>query len=184
MNKDPKQIQTLIDNFDDIIEEKEILSPEDKTSVISVISTRKELEDGLGLILDKVRDYKEKIDSCDQNIKNWQSSKKMWAGRTKALMDTMSALMQKLNIPNSGLKVDGIKLSTSTRTVLEVDEQWLVAQYEALAEGLQQQLPDYVKVSLSVDKNKLFAHVKEDSTMLVQNPDKIHTNTSSSTTIK
>ena len=99
-------------------------------------------------------------------------------------MDTMSALMQKLNIPNSGLKVDGIKLSTSTRTVLEVDEQWLVAQYEALAEGLQQQLPDYVKVSLSVDKNKLFAHVKEDSTMLVQNPDKIHTNTSSSTTIK
>ena len=177
MNKDPKQIQTLIDNFDDIIEEKEILSPEDKTSVISVISTRKELEDGLGLILDKVRDYKEKIDSCDQ-------SKKMWTGRTKALMDTMSALMQKLNIPNSGLKVDGIKLSTSTRTVLEVDEQWLVAQYEALAEGLQQQLPDYVKVSLSVDKNKLFAHVKEDSTMLVQNPDKIHTNTSSSTTIK
>ena len=183
MQKDTTQIETLIERFDDIIEENEQLSAEEQKRVISAVNSRKELEDGLSLILDKAKDYKEKVDNCDINIKNWQASKKMWAGRAKALMETIGALMKKLNLPDT-LKADGIKLATSTRTVLEVDEEWLIGQYAVLADELRKKLPDYVKVSLTIDKNKLFAHVKGDAKMLMENPEKIHTSVSSSTTIK
>lgn len=183
MQKDTTKVENLIERFDDVIEDNEQLSAEEQSKVISAVTNRKELEDGLYLILDRAKDYKEKVDNCDINIKNWQASKKMWAGRAKALMETMGALMKKLNLPDT-LKADGIKLTTSTRTVLEVDEDWLIGQYAIFADQLRKQLPDYVKVSLTIDKNKLFAYVKGDAKMLMENPEKIHTSVSSSTTIK
>ena len=181
---DTTKIENLIESFEDKMEEGKEYTPEQCEKVISSINTTQELQAGLPLLLEKAKAYKEQADACDRNIKMWQESKKMWQGRTKAFMDTLEKLISKLNIAGKSLKANGVKLATSSRTSLEVDEEWLLSQYQNFAEALQLQLPDYIKVSLSVDKNKLFAHVKSDNTMLVDNPDKIHTKSTTSTSIK
>ena len=178
------KVQNLIDLFDDKIENNPECTQEDCQPIIGQVNSPDELKEGMKLLKERAQVYSEKITNCDANIKQWQDSKKMWVARNKAFIDTLEKLMLKLNVPKNVIKADGIKLAISTRTSLEVDENWLLAQYEKLAEALQLQLPDYVKVSLSIDKNKLFAHVKQDGTMLVNNPDKIHTKESRSTTIK
>ena len=183
-DKDLSFINSLIDKFDDKIEDNPELTSSETMVLSKTIPNKKALEDGLPAILDKANTYKEKIEGCDKQIKNWQASKKMWQARAKSFMETMSQVLANLKIPGNTIKAEGIKLATSSRTSLEVDEDWLVGKYQMFADALQTQLPDYVKVSLTIDKNKLFAHVKQDDTMLVNNPDKIHTKVTTSTSIK
>ena len=63
MQKDTTKVENLIERFDDVIEDNEQLSAEEQSKVISAVTNRKELEDGLSLILDRAKDYKEKVDN-------------------------------------------------------------------------------------------------------------------------
>ena len=173
-----------MDVFDDAMEDGGIYDENVKSSVAAKLTTRQALEEAMPTLLDRANSYKEKIENCDKNIKTWQNSKKMWQGRSKYFLDTLEKVLTSLNIPGKTLKVNDIKLATTSRTSLEVDEEWLLAMYQTFADALQTQLPEYVKVSLSIDKNKLFSHVKQDNTMLLANPDKIHTKSTTSTSIK
>lgn len=176
--------QTLIDKFDEFMEEKDHLEADDKQKIMDVIKTREDLEDSLKELAKKNEDYKQNIDGCDKNIKIWQQSKKMWQIRQSTMLDILKEMMNKLAPGQKKLTKDGTKLSVSSRTSLEVNEEWLLQQYQMFADALQTQLPDYIKVSLSIDKTKLFSHVKEDESLLVQNPEMIHTKESFSTTLK
>lgn len=182
--KNTQHVENLIERLDDALEESTETAENKKESILSQVSNIDELRDGLELLKDKAEAYKAKIDNCDQNIKMWQGSKKMWQERSKKLLDILGELIERLNIPGKTLRSGGVKLTTSSRTSLEVDEEWLLSKYQMFADALQTQLPEYVKVSISLDKNKLFAYVKANDEMLVNNPDKIHTKVTTSTSIK
>lgn len=184
MEIDTKPVQTLIDLFDDTIEESSSLDSDACNRICSTVTKTEDLEAGLPLLRKKAEDLKENIDNCDKNIKNWQESKKLWASRSKSFMDVLGALIVSLNIPGNSLKADGVKLATSTRSSIEVDEDWLLGQYTALAAALQSQLPPYIKVKINVDKTELAAFLKTDDSLLVNHPEKIHTKKSCSTSIR
>lgn len=177
-----ERTQKFLDAFEDAIEDNKPYDDNERKAVAAEIQSREELRASLPALLEKAQDYNTRTQDCDKNIKMWQESKKLWQSRAKAFLETLGTILENLKIDS--FKPDDIKLATSSRTSLEVDEEWLISQYAAAIQALQDQLPGYVKVSVSIDKNKLFAHVKGDSTMLISNPDKIHTKTSKSTTIK
>ena len=177
------KIKTLIEDFEDKTENGAVLSDADIEALASGITDKQTLTEGLTAISEKAKDFKDSIELCDKNIKEWQENKKNWDGRIKQFAKVMGSILNRLGL-TSVKSPDGTKIASSTRTVLEVDDEWLVSQYENLAEVLRKQLPEYVKVSLSVDKNKLSAYLKGDNTLLLNNPDKIHTKISTSVTIK
>ena len=176
--------EAFLDLFEDKTESGEELSKEDRDTISAKMASQNELEEGLPLIKEHLLQYKEKIDYSDKNIKQWQKSKKFWANRQEQLLSVLGSLMDRLHIPGMTLKTEGAKLSTSSRTSLEVDEDWLIQQYQTFADELQKRLPSYVTVKLSIDKNKLGAHLKTDNSLLLNNPDRIHTKTSRSVTLK
>ena len=182
-NKSSK-VEAFIDSFEDLIEEKNVLSPEDRSSLQSQINTQEELTGGLVLLKDKAEAYKKRAEECAVKIKEWQTSKKTWETRSKSLMETLEGLIDKLGFKNKSIKADGVKLAVSTRTVLEVDEEWLLSLYDQFTQAVQAQLPAYIKVSLSVDKTELNAHIKKDNSLLINYPLQIHTKVCTSTTIK
>lgn len=182
--KDTSAVQALIDGFDDLIEENSTLSDDERRSLAAVVRDRETLENGLPILLRKSNDMKEYTENCDKQIKTWQESKKMWSGRQKEFMALLGTVLSDLHISGSSIKASGIKLATSRRSSLEVNEDWLLGQYEALREALQQQVPDFVKVSFSLDKTKLKAYLDKDDSLLVNHPDMIHTKVSVSTTIR
>lgn len=176
-------IENLIDKYEDKVQQTPVLTSEDIESLADIVKEPKTLVEGLPALREKCQDYKERIDKSDNEIKVWQQTKKMWESRNKQLVQILGKMLEKFNV-TSVKNVDGTKLGSSTRTVLEVDDEWLIQQYEALAQMLQNQLPEYIKVTLSVDKNKLAAYLKGDNSLLLKNPDKIHTRTSVSVTLK
>lgn len=176
--------QAFLDLFEDHIENTPELSKEDQEKIGSTLKTQPELEESLPTIKEKLDTYAEKISLSDKNIKQWQESKKLWTQRQNQLLSVLGLLMEKLHIPGKSLKAGGVKLSTSTKTSLEVDEDWIINQYQALADALQSKLPTYVTVKLSVDKTKLNTHLKTDNSILINNPERVHTKESRSISVK
>lgn len=180
--------QTFIDLFDDRIEdsekEKRELSSTEKDQISGTFPDADKLGEALPELLAKVEGFNKSIDNASEKIKQWQDTKKMWQARLAQLLDVLGTTMERLHIPGKSLKIGGIKLSTRTGSVLEVDDDWLLQQYQAMADALQSQLPSYVKVKLAIDKTKLNAHIAKDDSLLVNHPDKIHTKPTSSTTLK
>lgn len=177
-------VENLLDGFEDLVETKTELTVQDREELASQIKTPEDLTSGIVRLRDKANDYKSRAEECAKKIKEWQESKKGWEAKSKNLMDTLQLIMKRLAFPKDTLKADGVKLTVTTKTVLEVDEDWILGQYQALVEEMQHSLPEYIKVSLSVDKTKLFNHVKNDDTMLLSNPMEIHTKESLTTSIK
>lgn len=177
-----QNVQDFIEQFEEAFEDNKLESEQIRKTILENISNRDELKEALPELKKKIEDYKVSASVADGNIKTWQETKKMWTNRAEALLSLLGELLKTLKI--NSFKPDKIKLATSSRTSLDVDQDWLLGQYTSLQDAWQAQLPDYIKVSLTVDKNKLFAFVKKDDTMLVNNPDKIHTKVSESTTIK
>ena len=179
-----EKITILLDRFDQYMESEQEYTSTECEKVISGINTADELKEGLPELLSKAKAYEDQVEACEKNKKMWDESKKVWQMRSRLFLGTLEKLIAKLKLPGSSIKSEGIKLSTSKRTCLEVDEDWLLDQYQTYIDALKLQLPDYIKVTMSVDKNKLFAHVKTDNQMLINNPDIIHTKETFSTSIK
>jgi hypothetical protein len=178
----PASVEMLINSFDECIESNPELDANVKESLSKIVTKQDELMEGLPALLEKASGIKSNIDGCDRNIKNWQESKALWTLRSKAFAEVLGKTMEKMGI--STLKNGKIKLAVSSRTSLEVDEDWLINLYQNLADVLQAQLPDYIRVKLALDKNKLSAHLKQDNSLILNNPDKIHDKTSKSVSIK
>lgn len=176
--------QTFLDLFEDHVENSPELSNEDKEKIGSTLKTQPELEESLPTIKEKLDAYGDKIALSDKNIKQWQESKKFWTQRQNQLLSVLGLMMEKLHIPGKSLKAGGVKLSTTTKTSLEVDEEWIIKQYQALADALQNKLPTYVTVKLSVDKTKLNTYLKMDNSLLINNPERVHTKESRSISVK
>lgn len=182
--KDTTYAETFLEMFDDRIEDSPELTDEQKEQLSSAFPSQERLEDALPMLLEKVNDFNSRIDFSDNQIKDWQKTKKMWDARKAALLEILGKALEILHVPGRTLKADGVKLSTSTRSSLYVDEDWLVQQYQQLADQLQAGLPDFVKVKLTIDKTKLGKHLQQDNSLQVDHPDRVHTKTSSSTSIK
>lgn len=176
--------EILIEKFDDSIEDTNTLDEAKRNDLASIIPSVEALSAGLPALLQKANEITVSISDCDKNIKNWQESKKLWSARLKAFTEVLGTVLEKLKVPGESLKADGIKLRTSKRTCLDVDEEWLVGQYRSIVDAIQKQLPEYIVLSMSVDKTKLMAYVNKDDKMLIEHPDKIHTRVSRSTSIK
>lgn len=177
-------VDSFINLFDDKMEENAQLTTEQKQELSQHIDTKESLEGGITLLLKKANNLKENVDNCDKNIKTWQESKKLWDTRSKTFLEVLGMVVQNLNIPGQSLKSDGVKLTVSKRTSLEVDEDWLLGRVQNMCDALQKQLPEYMKVTISIDKNKLKAFLDKDNSMLINYPEKIHSKVKASTTIK
>ena len=178
-----KEIESFLDQFEEKVEEKNELDTEEREALASMVPDAQSLGEGLPLLLQKDSDFTENARNADGQVKIWQQTKKMWNTRHEELMKVLQVALRNLNL-SPGLKVDNIKLSTSSRTCLEVDEDWLIQMYQGLADAFQKTLPPFIGVKLSVDKNKLGTYLAQDKTLLLNNPEKIHTRESLSTTIK
>lgn len=188
MEDSKETIKYLLEDFDSLMEQKadsgDEVTNDEIEHLASKIDCRETLREALPELLQKASDYKDKIDNSDRNIKNWQDNKKFWKKRQDAFMDVLEKIVQRLRLPGNSIKDGSIKLAVSSRTAIEVDEDWLLGRYEALRQALQSQLPDFVKVSYTLDKNKLSAFLKTDTSLLTDHPEKIHTRTTTSCTLK
>lgn len=160
------------------------LTKEEIQSFAAAITSPEELSAGLRQLKEAIDFQKACMDNADSRAKAAGEDKKFWKARTAGILAIMEAALRRLNVPGLSLKADGIKLATSTRTGIEVDEEWLLGLSRPLADSLQAALPPYIKVKLELDKTALNAHLKNDSTLLTENPDKIHTKETRSTTLK
>lgn len=176
------KVEKFIERFEDSFENNPVISDEDLKAISAEIPDRETLNEGMPLLKETSDNIKSMIDDCSKKVKMWQESKSAWENRDKQFNRLLGVLLGNLSM--TAIKAGKIKISTSNRTSIEVDEEWLLGQYQAYGVALQAQLPPYIKVKLSIDKNALNAFLKQDNTMLIDNPDKIHSKTSSSTTIK
>lgn len=174
----------FLDLFDDHIEATPVLSSEDREAIGSAFADQEALETSLAALKERIGAYDTNIQDSDRRVKEWQEAKKMWKSRKDQMLAILGEALKRLHVPGQTLKANGVKLSTSKRSSIEVDEDWLTAQFQSLADALQQQLPEYIKLSLSVDKTRLSAFLKKDNSLLVDYPEKVHVKESTSTTIK
>lgn len=173
----------LIDRFGETTQDNPELDPVKVEEIASALTSREELEAGLPDLLELSEGLKANAATCDTNIKEWQESKRQWKRKSDSLALVMYRLITRLGLPPKGIKVGDIKLSTATRTSLEVDEDWLIGMYQPLADVFQKSLPPYIKVSISVGKKELSDYLKTDNSLMVDNPERIHTKPGRSTTI-
>ena len=177
--------QAFLDLFDDKIEESSELSAEDRKEIGAVFTTQENLEESLLALRERARAYKKNVDDSDARQKQWAETKKMWSSRLNQMLAILGETMERLHIPVKQLKgAGGTKLSSSSRTSYECDEEGLVQQFQQLADALQQQLPPYVKVKLTIDKTLLGAHLKQDNSLLINHPELVHTKSTTSITLK
>lgn len=185
MENNTNKAEQLIDLFEEKIENgTENFTDEDRDNVASVISNKEELKEGLKLFKSKADTYKANTENCDIKIKEWQKNKKTWKERHEKFMTVLGKIMTNLNVPGSAIANAGVKLSVSSRTALEVDDEWLIGQYQAIIDSCKASLPEYLTVDVKVDKNKLAAFLKKDASLQTNNPEKVHTKISRSITIK
>jgi hypothetical protein len=182
--KDASAAEAFIDKFEEQMESSTELTPEAVDRLVSLIPSKELLEGGLAALKEKAEAFKGQIEACDKEIKVHQDLKKAWKARSERFLNLLGKVLDNLNVAGKSIKSDGVKLATTTRTVIDIDEDWLIGLHQALADTLQQQLPDFIKVTLSIDKNKLSTYLKTDNALLVNNPEHIHTRDSVSTTIK
>lgn len=188
MEENNEKVQYMLDDFDALMQQKderqEEVTADELDRIAAKIDNTTMLQQSLPAMLKKAEEYKEKVESCDRQVKSWQDSKKLWKRHQEAFMDMLEKIVGNLKLPGNSIKNGSIKLAVSSRTAIEVDEEWLLGQFENMRVALQSQLPDYIKVSYTVDKNKLSAFLKTDKTMLTEHPEKIHSKLTTSCTIK
>jgi len=182
--KNTQYAQSFVDKFEEAIEASPELTEEKKQEIISMLPNAVALSDGLGVLKSTAARYAEQAEQCDQKKRMWEESKKFWNSRSAAFIALLGAAMQKLGVKGGKVKTDEGTLSTSSRTTLEVDTDWLLSTWQQVAEDARALLPDYVTLELSVNKSKLSAHLKTDNSLLLNNPEKIHYNTSTSISLK
>lgn len=174
----------FIDAFETAMENNPKMDAAAEETILGIIGSTDELGPALPAFKNKCLAYKELADNCDRSIKEAQAGKKLFTQRAKQFTAILGKLLTRLKVPNESFKYGGIKIATSTRTCLEVDTDWLLAQFDNELKAFEATLPEYISVELSIDKNKLLSFLKTNEDLLLNHPDRVHTKESKSTSIK
>jgi len=176
--------QTFINEFERQFNDQKEFTQEQEDALVSLIPSKKDLENGLNQLKIFSDKCDENIELCDKNAKQWAAQKKALKAQSDAFKKLLGRLLEKLAGGTKIKNADGIALKNTSRNGIEVDSEWLLSQYSAQADELRNKLPEFVKVELSVDKNKLSAHLQQDNSLMLDNPEKIHFKKGTSVTIK
>lgn len=175
--------ETFLDRIDVIFEKEENgLKEEMFPELASLLNSTDDLGECLPEIVKRVAGFKDNADKCDSKSKQFSDSKKMWKTRCEQLEALVTYIMQSFN--TKSLNANGSNAKITTREVLEVDADSLLALYSVLVDQLQQQLPDYVKVSIAIDKRALTTHMQKDNSLMVNHPEWVHTKESNTIKLK
>lgn len=185
---DTSYMEAMLENYNELMADKTSdenpgITDEEAEKIASTLPDVKSFTDGLPVLKAMIKQYGDNVEDMDRRVKQWQASKKMWQNRSDGLLCVVGKLLGRFGMPK-GVKEGDVKIAVSSRTSLEVDEDWLLGFSMPLVDSLASALPPYVTVKLSIDKNKLARYLKDDDSLLVDNPDKIHTKTTTSTSIK
>lgn len=176
----------FLENFDaeakKKAEEKQMLSPEEVANLASQLPDEETLKESLPLIKEKHDEYMSQAKACKDKIALFKDSQALWENMGEQLQEVLAKCLKNINL--SALKQGGITLATRERTALKVDEEWLTGLYSQAVDSLRAALPPYIKIKVSVDKTELQKTLKNDTSLLIDHPDRVYTQKSSSTTIK
>lgn len=176
--------EIFITEFERQFDPQNGLSQQQEEALVQIIPTAVDLKNGLPQLKKFSDNCDEQIEVCDRNAKQWAVQKKAIKAQSEAFKKLLGKILQRVNAGSKISGADGVSLKTSSRNGLEVDSEWLLSQYETQVNELRSNLPEFVKIELSVDKNKLSAHLQQDNTMMLDNPEKIHFKKGTSVTIK
>lgn len=166
----------------DIINTVEMSGGATVDSVVGKIGDSKEMGEILPGVKALMDDYKGKADACDQKVKDFQASKKMWKERQEKIAELMLACLRHLGV--NEVKNGKLKCAMGSRTVLEVDEGALLMPYMEMAKVWAASVEPYVKVSVSLDKKALNDYVKTNPALLIDRPEVVHSKENFSVTLK
>lgn len=173
------QVQEAIDRI--YAEHEGGLTPDSYGEVEAVIPADA-LEESVPALVRAEGQISSMIDRCDNCVKTWQESKKLWRERREQLLALAGHLLAGHGVKSCSR--DGASIGTIVRKVLEVDCDALLRDYGPALAEMQKSLPDYIRLTASVDKTKLNACLKTDSSLLAERPDDIHWKESVSVNIK
>ena len=181
-NKTNQISESILDSLERCYQKEEKISEEKAASISDMVIDQEEFCSCVRDFKDKDDSYKSAIAKCDDNIKGWQESKKMWQERQNDLKDIIIRIMKRLNMKNTSK--DGTSVTMRSTKVLEIDAEKILIMYKPFAKELRSQLPPYIKVTLSIDKIALSNHVKDDPTILVESPEIAHWKENDSVTLR
>ena len=164
---------TIIEKISQAISLQSAEMTEDQINDIdSSVQSADELKGVLPDLKSGIDAYKEQETNCDNMISNWNAQKKLWKNRGEAVAAFISRAMTRFGLKT--LDADGAAVKSTTRSVIVVNDEGLLAPYKPAVEALSRQLPEYVKLEMKIDKTKLNAHVNANPAILVNQPQDIY----------
>ena len=158
--------------------EKNELNEEVFAEIAMQINSTEELGECLPEIVKRINIYKSAMDQCDAKSNEFSTSKKAWKARAEKLTSLMMFLMEKMNVKS--IKAEDNSAKISSRDVLEVNDANILSLFNGLIDQMQQQLPPYVKIAISIDKRALGTYLQTDNSLMIQHPEWVHTKESKS----
>lgn len=180
-----ENIKKLVDRINDIFTENETgLTNSHYDELSSMIESKEDLAELLPLLKKQYGDYENKIEQCDKVSKDYTESKKMWKSRGDQLVLFIGHIMDLFKLKSYA--ANNTKVTVSVREILETDNDALLAQFNGLPEykALELALPVYAKINLSIDKTALKMFIKNDSKLMIDHPEWVHTKESKSVSLK
>lgn len=172
--------------LEDCIDERGAVINDKLEALAGTFKTKEDLIESLRQALPQIKaevdNSKEKATECDQRIALFQNSKQYWKAKAESLVNSVGALIDQFNMKS--YDIDGVKLSSSKRAVLEADSDVVIKDFEQVIEQCKNMLPPYIKLTASLDKTALKECLKTDNTLLCQYPESIHWTEKKSFTIK
>ena len=174
--------QSLMDYIDDLYSTSTSITEEKAKQLSQMLDDTDKLADALPEVKKVFDENNDKVETCDRNIKTWQESKKLWKGRNDAILLILEKTMGSLNIKK--FEANGAKLALRKSEKYCVDEAALLASYEQIVQVFRARLPSFVKLSLSIDKTELKNFLKVDNSLLVNQPNLVHSEENFSVNLK
>lgn len=178
---------SIIEQFEEATSGKGMtLTTEKADEMVDKIGDIENFKACLPVFRDKALDYKNAIDLYDEQTKRSQDEKKIWKTRLDTFLNEfLGRALQHYGGGEKSLKGDdGVKISSTTRDNLVVDDEKLIALWQPIISSIQASLPPYVKVTASIDKKALTEFCKTEEDLFATRPDIVSTVSKTSTNIK
>lgn len=166
-------------------EKNEGITPDNYDELTQLVPDVETLTAALPSLKETLNKYKKLEEECDKTAKENSAAKKMWKTRQEQVLSLLGHIMSSFNKKTC---INGdIKASVTTRETLAIDEDQFLDMYRNLPEVevfVKTMLPNFIKVTLSIDKTALKAHLKNDDSLVRTYPEILHPEQKSSTTLK
>ncbi len=174
--------QLFADTLDEIFQQEGGLAPDRYDELESFTATPEKIMNCIPAFKMLAEEFKESIGNCNNQIKTWQDYKRTWQLREEQLLKYSEELLRRSNMKS--LKSSEGSITQTSRKVLEINEDALLRPYAELYNAFVGSLPEFVKVSMGIDRIKLANLVKDDNTLLVSQPQDCHWKEQITTKIK